>query len=77
VLTTASSETVNFQLFSLADSNFAKKLTDMNSLIALELNYFTIFGMFDDRAIAGEFLLECTQKTFLIELVADALDNDK
>ena len=67
-------ETVHFQLFSLTDSNLLEKLTYVDALIALELNYFAIFLMFDDGAVACEFLLECPEKTLLVELFANALE---
>lgn len=64
---------MNLQLFRLTDANLAQKLTDIGALVALQLNYFAVLRMLDDRAIAGELLLERAQQALLVELFADAL----
>ena len=67
-------ETVHFELFRLTDSDLLEKLTYVDALIALKLNYFAVFLMFDNGAIARELLLECPKKTLLVELFANALE---
>ena len=49
-------ETVNLQLLGFGDANLGEKLNDVVSLIALQLDYLTILGMFDNSTIASEFL---------------------
>ena len=67
------SESVHFELFSLAHADLFEKLTNIGALITLKLNYFSVFLVFDHRSITGEFLLQCANEKFLIELLSDAL----
>ena len=67
-------ETVDFALFRLTHSDLLKKLTNTDALIALKLNYYAVFLMFDNRTIAGEFLLQRAQEKLLIELFSDTLN---
>lgn len=67
------SESVNFELFSLTDADFFEEFTHITSLIALQLNYFAVFLMFNYRTIASKFLFKSTKKTFLIEFFANTL----
>ena len=64
---------VHFKLIGLGDADLGQKLAHIVALIALHLNDFAIFGMFDDGAIAGEFLLESAYEFLLVKLVGYAL----
>ena len=52
------SKTVNLQLFGLTNANLLEKLTDIHTLVALQLDHLAVLLMFDNGAVAREFLLE-------------------
>lgn len=49
-------ETMNLTVFFFYNADLAQKVLDMLTLIACQLNNFTIFGMLDDRSVTIVFL---------------------
>jgi hypothetical protein len=54
---------MDFELVLLRNSNFCQKLTNVVTLIALELNHFTILRVLDHSAVTGKLLETSAMKT--------------
>jgi hypothetical protein len=67
---------VNFDLVSWTESELDQEFACFRSLIPLQLNDFAVFVVFDHCSITGEFLLEATKNSFLVELLINALERD-
>jgi len=70
-------ETVHFKLFSFGNANFGQKLTYVVTLIALQLNNFTILGMINDCAVTSKLLFACFHNFLFIEIVSNALNGSE
>lgn len=68
-------ETVN--LFRLTHADLLEKLPNTDALIPLKVNYFAVLLMFNNRTIAGEFLLQRAHEKLLIELFSDTLKRNE
>lgn len=49
-------ETMDFELILLHESGLREELANVLALVSLQLQNLTILGMFDDGAVASEFL---------------------
>lgn len=66
-------ETMNFELVRFGETRFGQPLANVLTLITLQLQYFTVFGMINYCAIAGEFLLTCSHNLLQVVLLCQAL----
>lgn len=50
-------KSVNFELIWFCETSFGQPLANVFSLISLQLQNFSVFGMLNDSSVASEFLI--------------------
>lgn len=65
---------MDFQLVVFSQSNLYEELAYVLALVALQLDHFSIFGVFNYSTIAGKFLFEGLHQFLFIVIIRDALD---
>jgi len=64
---------VHLELVLFGDPDPSQEQADIIPLIALQLNHLAVLDVLDDRAVAGELLLERFDEFLEVELFSDAL----